>query len=825
MIQKSVIWSFLVSFLILNSAFAENNAIVNKSNLSDRSLNTATHSTIEKIYNNDPSNEQIYQAGYDTFNKGAFLSSNSKVSSNYKFNIGDKIDVFFWGDSIDLIAISGNDFLKSSNDLIVGTEGNVFIPGVGVIKVKDKTASQIEQNIIGILKSKFNNIHAKITLADIGNFPVVVTGNVKYKGTVYINSHSNLIDVLCLAGGILKTGSLREIVYINSKNNSKLTIDLYDVLIKGYLKPIKFNEGDVIFVKPVGNTVAIKAGVKTPAIYEFKNNETLMQIINYAGGLLPSIDSKTVQVETFDNKIGQKEKKDVPYKNLWYIKATDGDTISFKNLYNTSENLVYIEGNIKHPSSFQYKEGMKLSDILTKDELLPQTYSEQAVIERLSNTGKNLQFLPVSLVDFFNGYINPDLKPQDKIKIYPSTTAETIEVSGCIVNPGLIPFQKDMTLKKLLGYIRFGNSSNIQSVSDKNLENFNEIKTKNIVVEVTSNTFENSDEVLKDNSQTKLTEKRASEDEIEKNNIIKDPVSNNIILNKIEGETARSVRLVYLYDLIVKNDQKYDITLNSGDKLLFRELQANETVESVGIFGYVNSPGMLKYQDGMTLKDAIRQSKGLEKNGYLKGIVLLRPSIADEQRKNLENSLIKLHEEVASKVSTIQSINASSSTDMNNFLSSQQELLDLVREKAQKDYGRLMLDITSNNLDDLDESTNIELKPGDEIFIPYSPKHVVVIGEVLNNIAVSYKPDTSSKYYIDKVGGYGEYAKKEQTYIIKANGSAKKISKFSKDKIEAGDTIVVPKKIVTPVNWIEIMKNTAQIIGNIFSSMYILTKI
>ena len=46
------------------------------------------------------------------FDKGAFLSSNSKVSKSYKFNIGDKVDVFFWGDSVDLIAITWKRIFK-----------------------------------------------------------------------------------------------------------------------------------------------------------------------------------------------------------------------------------------------------------------------------------------------------------------------------------------------------------------------------------------------------------------------------------------------------------------------------------------------------------------------------------------------------------------------------------------------------------------------------------------------------------------------------------------------------------------------------------------
>lgn len=794
----------------LNNLQNQNQKILNLINNKDNLQNQKTPdlSQIEKIFNNT-------QIGYDIFDRGAFLSSNSKISKDYRLKIGDRLDVFFWGDSIDLIAITGNNFLTSSNDLAIDKEGNLVIPGVGVIPAKGKKTFEVEQEVLKVLSSKFNKINVKITLADLGNFPIIVTGNVKYKGTVYVNNGSNIIDALSLSGGVLKTGTLRDIVYINGKTKTKLTIDLYDVLLNGNFKNIKFNEGDIIFVKPIGKVVDLEAGVKNSGIYEFKNNETLRHLINYAGGLLPSIDQKVVQVQSYDNTTGQRQIKDVPYTNLWYIQPKDGDIVAFKNLYNMSENLVYIQGNVKHPGSFQYKSNMKLSDILSnKDELLSQTFTDQAVIERVSSVDKKIIYIPVSLMDFFNKYINPELKPQDKIKIYPSTTAETIEVSGYIANPGLIPYQDGLTLKKLLNSIRFADSTNFEPVNNKDHYNSNEIKTKNIVVEITS---KNNDTTAQENNQSN-----------KQNNVIQDTaIDNNLPVNS--SKQVSKTQIVYLYDLIVNNDLRYDIPINSGDKLVFRSLQPNESIENISVFGYVNSPGSFKYQDGMKLKDAIQLANGLEKNGNLKGLIFLRPSLAVAQQNNMADTLNKMQEDISLKVSSIQATNSfdskSANTDIQSFLNNQKDLLDLVKAKAQQNYGRLMIEVSSNSIEKLDEFANIELKPGDEIYIPYKSNQVIVMGEVLNNIAISYRPKMSAKYYIEKVGGFTDQAKKRKSYIIKSNGSVVKISVLNKTNIEPGDTIIVPKKVGVPINWLEIAKNIATVAGNILSSVFILTKI
>ena len=534
--------------------------------------------------------------------------------------------------------------------------------------------------------------------------------------------------------------------------------------------------------------------------------------------MLPSVNHKIVNVESFDDTIGQRQQKDVPYKNLWYIKPSDGDSIAFKNLYNASENLVSIEGNVKHPESVQYKQGLKLSDIIkSKNELLSQTFADQAVIERVSGIDKSISSIPVSLTDFFNGYINPELKPQDKIKIYPSTTSETIEVSGYITNPGLLPYKDGLTLKKLLGNVRFGNSTAFECVNNKELNNYTEIKTKNIVVEITG---QNKQDTLNTGSLINVNQAPVPSTDLKNTN------SDNLSVQTNSIVPSNKTKVVYLYDLIVKNDSKYDLPINSGDKIMFRTLEPNETVESISIFGYVNAAGVYKFQEGMKLKDALKLAGGLDQNGNLKGLVLLRPSIADDQKINIEDSLMKLQEEISLKVNTLQTTNNNlSNTDIQGFLASQKELMNIVKEKAQKDYGRLSTEIKSNNIEEIDDYSNIDLKPGDELYIPYQSKHVVVMGEVLNNIALTYKPEMNSAYYIKKVGGYTDQAKKNKTYVIKVDGSVERISRFNKPIMEPGDTIVIPKKISIPINWLQVAQSVAQIGGNILSSVYILTKI
>ena len=53
---------------------------------------------------------------------------------------------------------------------------------------------------------------------------------------------------------------------------------------------------------------------------------------------------------------------------------------------------------------------------------------------------------------------------------------------------------------------------------------------------------------------------------------------------------------------------------------------------------------------------------------------------------------------------------------------------------------------------------------------------------------------------INKAGGYQEYADKRRVYVIKANGMVQRRNKnifVNNVNLEPGDTIVVPRKIIT----------------------------
>ena len=89
-----------------------------------------------------------------------------------------------------------------------------------------------------------------------------------------------------------KSGSLRN---IQLKRDGRLVsvLDLYDLLLHGDTSHDKhLQPGDVIFIPPIGKTVSVYGAVRRPAIYELKNETTVGQAADIAGGLLPDADGQ-----------------------------------------------------------------------------------------------------------------------------------------------------------------------------------------------------------------------------------------------------------------------------------------------------------------------------------------------------------------------------------------------------------------------------------------------------------------------------------------------------------------------------------------------------
>ena len=742
-------------------------------------------STIEKMYNsleNAKTNNILRQAGYQYFAGGTGGgSSTGKYDSSYKLSIGEKINVQSYGASVDVISMSGSNLIMPATTTEVGSNGSIFIPGIGPVKAEGRTLGEVEREANAMARQKYSNMSIKLQIPSGSGYSVFVYGEVNKPGKVYISSNSTILDVLKAAGGVKKTGTLRNIKYNNKY------VDLYNTLFLGNDHNIIVKANDKIFVDSIKNTMSFKNGVINPGIYEFKTGETVGDMMKYAGGLLVTTQRTEVVLDGFDKNAKQKVARELSYINAKNTKLSDGDSIEFQEMYNDVENIVTLQGNIKHPAVYAYKPGMRLSDILkNEDELMEETFIYQAVIRRVSGDNNTVETIPIYLKDFFAGLNDPVLQPKDIISVYKNTNRDFVDVYGCINLPKHIPYKAGMKLADVMSDIQFVESNIVTAVPE--------------TINKDANSESNKEETVQEGDKLKISAKTET--------VTKLIPAENVAVEIIDKD-GTNTQIYYLYDVMINGYKIDKIPLKPEDKIFFRTLRNNEVIKTVKISGFVKLPGVYSFIKGQRLVDVIKMAGGLDEEANLPGISFKRNNLRAKQAE-----IAKYNAE-----RDIKLIEGRLAAGYKQDVASQNMKMSLIEQLEQEkgEYGnqytgRIALHITSNDLSKVSNVDNLEIQDGDDIYIPRESTYVAVIGEVYNEQAFIYAKGTTVKHYLKQVGGYTPNANKFRIYKVGIDGRSQRVHLSS--KVLAGDTIVVPRR-VSGNDWLTPICQTLQSIAQV----------
>src|SRR5215813_3109108 len=214
---------------------------------------------------------------------------NAPVTPDYVIGPGDEIQIRAWG-QIDV------DF-----NATVGRDGSISVPKVGVISVAGVKASDLPTYLKTVFGRTFRNFQLTATLGRLRSIQVFVVGQAKRPGTYTVSSLSTLVTAVFAAGGPSSKGSMRSI-QLKRGNRVVTDFDLYDLIASGdKSKDAPLLPGDVIYIPPVGQLVAVTGSVKVPAVYELKQNTVLFDLFRWAGGLATTAAGQKATVERIEN--------------------------------------------------------------------------------------------------------------------------------------------------------------------------------------------------------------------------------------------------------------------------------------------------------------------------------------------------------------------------------------------------------------------------------------------------------------------------------------------------------------------------------------------
>ncbi|MFT4519241.1 MAG: polysaccharide export outer membrane protein [Halioglobus sp.] len=375
--------------------------------------------TLDETQQHQTMASDLEQYGYDIFNRepSSFMPvSGIPVPQNYRIGPGDNIIVQLFGKR------------NVEYKLVVTRDGDILVPEYGPVKVAGSTFDEVEKLMIEGFERRVIGAKAVVTMGQLRSIQIRMTGEVVQPGIYTVGGLFSMIDALLTTGGVRRTGSLRQIQLIRD-GKSIATFDMYNLLQRGISGGDLFlQHNDTIFVPPVGDIVYVGGEVQRPAIYELGNERTVGQVIAMAGGMLPtaSLDHSLIERiqasgtrTLIDFSIMRDRSND---DAILRTGISNGDFLRILPLEDELEDVVLLAGHVKRPGGYQFREGMRVSDLLpTVDLLLPGADVDFLLIKREQASTLRTEIVYSNLYQVITNIGGPEdiaLQPRDLLMVF-----------------------------------------------------------------------------------------------------------------------------------------------------------------------------------------------------------------------------------------------------------------------------------------------------------------------------------------------------------------------------------------------------------------------
>jgi protein involved in polysaccharide export with SLBB domain len=728
---------------------------------------------------------------------------------------------------------------------VVDREGRIALPEVGAVEVSGRSLGDVQHLVQTVLRGQFRGVEADVSLSRIRTVRVYVTGDVERPGAYDVSSLSTPLNALYIAGGPTSGGSLRILRHYRGKQLVQ-EVDVYDLLLHGIRGDVqRLQAGDTIQVPPLKGQVTIEGMVRRPAIYELNGEKGLAEVLELAGGVLPSGTLRHVDVERVESHEGRTMLRlDIPETNsdasvnkaLEDFAVQDGDKIKITPILPYADKTVYLDGHVSRPGKFAYSDGMKVTDLIKSyKDLLPEPSITHAEIIRLSQPDFAPQVLAFNLGDALAGK-DQDLvlKPFDIVRIFGRFDFEdppVITVTGEVRDPGDHLTNGVAHLSDAV-YLAGGTTRDalltdaqvFRKTSDGRLEVINVNLSKALEGDAKDNiALEPKDRVFIHRDLNKLDPPTvAVEGEVARPG--KYPLGSNMTaaaLVRLAGgfkrgaytdeadltryEVAQGSKIVSDHVTVpiakaMADEPDADVRLRDGDVLAIRQLTGWKDVGAmITVTGEVVHPGTYGIQEGERLSSIIQRAGGFRSDAYPYGSVFEREKVKELQEKNRSDLIQSIQTQAADVKNTPLQNQADDMLAKQAVLQQYQTTLETLQSTPPQ--GRLVIHISSNMQHWANTSGDIQVRAGDTLYIPKKPNIVLVDGSVYNPTAITFKPGKSAGWFLKQAGGPTNMAEKKAIFVVRADGSVVGGSGglFSggveNAAMQPGDMVVVPQKI------------------------------
>ncbi|MBX3236611.1 MAG: SLBB domain-containing protein [Nitrospiraceae bacterium] len=406
---------------------------------------------------------RLKQFGYEFFDANANTFSpvqDVPVGPDYVIGPQDSLGVHIWN-------VPDQSFNRSYI-APVERDGMLVLPQVGAIPVGGQTFVEAEKTIRARLSTLLKRFELHVSMARIRTMKVFVVGEVVRPGAYELSALATASNALYAACGPAHSGSLRQ-VKIMRDGKAVAELDLYEFLMQGDRRgDVRLQGGDVVMVPPVGPVVAISGAVKRPAIYEAKPGTRLTDLLSLAGGLTPLSDRQRCHMFRLDPNVEGRQLIDVDLVLAMRSRGDeksrigvaggdpillDGDYIRIGTLPTQAVNVVSLVGAVKTPGPYEFRAGMHLRDLLTKDKLTVDAHQDRAEIVRTDPATYQTKVISFSPKALFDGSEADNLPLSRLDQVVVSTQVRPpslVLVEGEVKRPGYLTIETGERLSSVL---------------------------------------------------------------------------------------------------------------------------------------------------------------------------------------------------------------------------------------------------------------------------------------------------------------------------------------------------------------------------------------
>ncbi|MFC1543920.1 SLBB domain-containing protein [Gemmatimonadota bacterium] len=385
------------------------------------------------------------------------------VGPDYRLGPGDELFITIWG------------AVQTSYNPSINREGYVVLPNAGQVVLANLTLEEANRRLLQVLTPHHQTLaygrqnatsFLDISLGRLRAIDVYVMGDVQHAGSYSLSSISTAFTALYAAGGPSNRGSLRNIRILRA-GGSVAQLDAYDYLLRGDKSgDPRLENGDVLFVPPIGPQVVIKGSVLRPAVYELKAGEALRELIQTAGGLIPSALLERAEVGRI---VPFAERGETPWAHIMIgvdlrevmseagesFRLVDRDVVTVLRIPTDRRNFVVVEGAVWSPGRLEHRVGMTLRTAIQaagglREEALQ---SRVEVIRTLPDETTQIFASILSEVMLGNPDENLALEHRDRVRVYSIHEVfprKYARIYGQVQRPGQYLLHENMTLMDLV---------------------------------------------------------------------------------------------------------------------------------------------------------------------------------------------------------------------------------------------------------------------------------------------------------------------------------------------------------------------------------------